>query len=149
VVQLAAAAGARVIATAHTDAERELVTRLGAHATVDHTGDLSSQVHEIAPDGVDAVAHLAGDQSSVELVRDGGRFVSTLVQSPDQVPTQTATVIPVFANPTREALDRCAQSLASGHTTVTVHQVFPLDQLQAAFNTFGQGTLGKVVITTD
>jgi NADPH:quinone reductase-like Zn-dependent oxidoreductase len=67
VVQLAAAAGARVIATAHTDAERELVTRLGAHATVDHTGDLSSQVHEIAPDGVDAVAHLAGDQSSVEL----------------------------------------------------------------------------------
>jgi NADPH:quinone reductase-like Zn-dependent oxidoreductase len=67
VVQLAAAAGARVIATAHTDAEREQVTRLGAHATVDHTGDLSSQVHEIAPDGVDAVAHLAGDQSSVEL----------------------------------------------------------------------------------
>jgi NADPH:quinone reductase-like Zn-dependent oxidoreductase len=149
VVQLAAAAGARVIATAHTDAERELVTRLGAHATVDHTGDLSSQVHEIAPDGVDAVAHLAGDQSSVELVRDGGRFVSTLVQSPDQVPTQTATVIPVFANPTREVLDQCAQSLASGDTTVTVQQVFPLEQLQAAFNTFGQGTLGKVVITTD
>jgi NADPH:quinone reductase-like Zn-dependent oxidoreductase len=149
VVQLAAAAGARVIATAHTDAERELVTRLGAHATVDHTGDLSSQVHEIAPDGVDAVAHLAGDQSSVELVRDGGRFVSTLVQSPDQVPTQTATVIPVFANPTREVLDRCAQSLASGDTTVTVQQVFPLEQLRAAFNTFGQGTLGKVVITTD
>ena len=44
VVQLAAAAGARVIATAHTDAERELVTRLGAQATVDHTGDLTSQV---------------------------------------------------------------------------------------------------------
>ena len=149
VVQLAAAAGARVIATAHTDAERELVTRLGAHATVDHTGDLSSQVHEIAPDGVDAVAHLAGDQSSVELVRDGGRFVSTLVQSPDQVPTQTASVIPVFANPTREVLDQCAQSLASGGITVTVQQVFPLDQLPAAFNTFGQGTLGKVVITTD
>jgi NADPH:quinone reductase len=149
VVQLAARAGARVIATAHSDAERELVTRLGAHATVDQTGDLSSQVHEIAPDGVDAVAHLAGDQSSVELVRDGGRFVSTLVQSPDQVPTQTATVIPVFANPTREVLDQCAQSLASGDTTVTVQQVFPLDQLQAAFNTFGQGTLGKVVITTD
>jgi NADPH:quinone reductase len=149
VVQLAARAGARVIATAHSDAERELVTRLGAHATVDQTGDLSSQVHETAPDGVDAVAHLAGDQSSVELVRDGGRFVSTLVQSPDQVPTQTATMIPVFANPTREVLDQCAQSLASGDTTVTVQQVFPLDQLQAAFNTFGQGTLGKVVITTD
>ena len=149
VVQLAAAAGARVIATAHTDAERELVTRLGANATVDHTGDLSAQVRQFAPDGVDAVAHLAGDPSSVELVRDGGRFVSTLVQSPDQVPTQTASVIPVFANPTREVLDQCAQNLASGGITVTVQQVFPLDQLPAAFNTFGQGTLGKVVITTD
>ena len=30
-----------------------------------------------------------------------------------------------------------------------IQQVFPLDQAQAAFDTFGQGTLGKVVITTD
>ena len=45
-----------VIASAHTDAERELVTRLGADATVDHTGDLSAQIRQIAPNGVDAVA---------------------------------------------------------------------------------------------
>ena len=149
VVQLAAAAGARVIATAHTDAERELVARLGAHATVDHTGDLSSQVREIAPDGVDAVAHLAGDPSAVALVRDGGRFVSTLVQSPDQVPTQTATVIPVYANPTREILDELGRAVATGQITVTVQQVFPLQQAHAALAAFGQGTLGKLVITTD
>jgi NADPH:quinone reductase-like Zn-dependent oxidoreductase len=149
VLQLAAAAGARVIATAHTDPERELVTRLGADVVVDHQADLAAQVRAAAPGGVDAIAHLAGDVSVVELVREGGRFASTLVQSPEQVPTQTATVFPVFANPTREVLDQCAQSLASGDTTVTVQQVFPLEQLQAAFNTFGQGTLGKVVITTD
>ena len=149
VLQLAAAAGAQVIATAHTDPERELVTRLGADVVVDHQADLAAQVRAAAPGGVDAIAHLAGDASVVELVCEGGRFASTLVQSPEQVPTQTATVIPVFANPTREVLDQCAQSLASGDTTLTVQQVFPLDQLQAAFNTFGQGTLGKVVITTD
>jgi NADPH:quinone reductase len=149
VVQLAAAAGAQVIATAHTDAERKLVTRLGAQATIDHTRDLTSQVRAIAPDGVNVLAHLAGDPGVVELVGDRGRFLSTLVQSPDQVPSQTATVVPVYANPTREMLDRVSHGLASGKTTVTVQQVFPLDQAQAAFDTFGQGTLGKVVITTD
>jgi NADPH:quinone reductase len=131
VVQLAAAAGARVIATAHTDAERELVTRLGANATVDHTGDLSAQIREIAPDGVDAVAHLAGDPGAVALIRDGGRFVSTLVQSPDQVPTQTASVVPVYANPTREILDELAHAVATGQITVIVQQVFPLQQAHA------------------
>ena len=149
VVQLAARAGARVIATAHTDAERELVTRLGADATVDHIGDLSAQIRQIAPNGVDAVAHLAGDPSAVAVIRDGGRFVSTLVQSPDQVPTQTATVIPVYANPTREILDELGRAVATGQITVTVQQVFPLQQAHAALAAFGQGTLGKLVITTD
>ena len=149
VVQLAAAAGARVIATAHTDAERELVSRLGADVVVDHQGDLASQVRAAAPDGVDAVAHLAGDASVVDLVREGGRFTSTLVQSPEQVPTQTATVVPVFANPTPEVLGRCAASQASGETTIVIQEVFSLEQVQAAFDTFSRGTLGKVVITTD
>ena len=138
-----------VIATAHTDAERELVTRLGADATVDHTGDLSAQIRQIAPDGVDAVAHLAGDPSAVAVIRDGGRFVSTLVQSPDQVPTQTASVVPVYANPTREILDELAHAVATGQITVTVQQVFTLQQAPAALAAFGQGTLGKLVITTD
>jgi len=149
VVQLAAAAGARVIATAHTDAERELVSRLGADVVVDHQADLASQVRAAAPDGVDAVAHLAGDASVVDLVREGGRFTSTLVQSPEQVPTQTATVVPVFANPTTEVLGRCAASQASGETTIVIQEVFSLEQVQAAFDTFSRGTLGKVVITTD
>jgi NADPH:quinone reductase len=149
VVQLATAAGARVIATAHTNAERELVSRLGAEVVVDHQADLDSQVRAAAPDGVDAVAHLAGDTSVVELVRDGGRFASTLLQSPEQLPAETATVIPVFANPTPETLARCAASQANGETAVAIQEVFPLEQLQAALDAFTQGTLGKVVITTD
>jgi NADPH2:quinone reductase len=138
-----------VIASAHTDAERELVTRLGADATVDHTGDLSAQIRQIAPNGVDAVAHLAGDPSAVAVIRDGGRFVSTLGQSPDQVPTQTASVVPVYANSTREILDELAHTVATGQITVTVQQVFTLQQAPAALAAFGQGTLGKLVITTD
>jgi NADPH:quinone reductase len=85
----------------------------------------------------------------VELVREGGRFASTLLQSPEQVPAETATVIPVFANPTRETPARSAASQATGETTVAIQEVFSLEQLQAALDAFTQGTRGKVVITTD
>ena len=129
--------------------QRELVSRLGAEVVVDYQADLASQVRAAAPDGVDAVAHLAGDASVVELVREGGRFASTLLQSPEQVPAETVTVIPVFANPTPETLARSAASQANGETTVAIQEIFTLEQLQAALNAFTRGTRGKVVITTD
>jgi len=149
VVQLAKAAGVRVIATAHTEQERKLVTDLGADETVDHAADLASQVRSIAPDGVDVVAHLAGDIGVVDLVRAGGRFVSTMVMSPDQVPTQSAVVVPVYANPTPEVLEKCAARQASGETKVAVQHVYPLSQVTEAFDRFAQGTLGKVVVSID
>ena len=149
VVQLATAAGARVIATAHTDEERELVADLGADATVDHTADLAPQLRATAPEGIDVVVHLAGDTGVVDLVAEGGRFVSTLVASPDQVPTRSAVVVPVYANPTPEVLELCAARQASGETKVTVQHVYPLDQVTEAFDRFTQGTLGKIVVSTD
>jgi NADPH:quinone reductase len=57
---------------------------------------------------------------------------------------------PVDAKPTHEILDELARAVATGQTTVTVQQVFPpLQQAHAALAAFGQGTLGKLVITTD
>jgi NADPH:quinone reductase-like Zn-dependent oxidoreductase len=149
VVQLAKSAGAWVIATAHTEQERRLVTDLGADATVDHTADLASQVRGIAPDGVEVVAHLAGDIGVVDLVRVGGRFVSTMVMSPDQVQTEAAVVVPVYANPSPEVLEKCAARQASGEAKVAVQHVYPLDQVTEAFDRFTQGTLGKVVVSID
>jgi NADPH:quinone reductase-like Zn-dependent oxidoreductase len=149
VVQLAAAAGARVLATASTEQGRELVTRLGAAAVVDHTSDLVSQVRELVPDGVDVVMHLAGDFSVLDALREGGRFVSTLVMSAEQVPTQSAIVVPVFANPTGDVLDRAATAQVRGVATVTVQRVFPLEQADEALAAFAAGTLGKIVISID
>ena len=149
VVELAAAAGARVIATAHSEAEQQLVTSLGAGATVDYTGDLAAQVREAAPDGVDAVVHLAGDFSSLELVRDGGRFVSTLMMTPDAVQSDSVVVVPIYADPTPAMLDRIAASQSAGETSVTVQDVFSLEHASEAMARFGQGTLGKVVISLD
>lgn len=149
VVQLAVADGVRVIATAHSDDEAALVRRLGADAVVDHTGDLAAQLTEAAPQGVDAVAHLAGDTASAALVRGGGRFASTLVQSPEQVPTETVTVVPVYANPTPEVLASSAANQDSGKTTVVIQEIYPLDRLQDAFDAFARGTMGKIVVSID
>lgn len=146
-VQRAARAGATVIATAHTEAEQALVRELGAQHTVDHTGDLASAVRSLSPDGVDTVLHFAGDAGSVlPLVRTGGTFVSTLLGSADELPSDTVTVAPVYANPTPEMLDRLAAAQADGSTTVTVQQTYPLEQTATALADFGKGTAGKLVI---
>ncbi|MDP9792997.1 NADPH:quinone reductase-like Zn-dependent oxidoreductase [Catenuloplanes nepalensis] len=139
VVQLATRAGATVIATAHTDEEKALVTSLGAAETADHTTDLAAQVKD-----VDVVFHLAGDPAALlGVLRSGGRFVSTLVGSPDQLPTEEHTVLPVFAQPTEDKLNR----LASGETRVVVEKVYPFEEATAAIAHFVAGTKGKIVVS--
>jgi len=62
-VQLAAAHGAEVIATARPDADR-WIQQLGASDTADHTtGDLAAQVRKAHPGGMDALLDLTGDQA--------------------------------------------------------------------------------------
>ncbi|MET0491573.1 MAG: NADP-dependent oxidoreductase [Actinoplanes sp.] len=143
VVQLAARAGATVIATAHTDEEKALVTGLGATETADYTGDLAAQVKD-----VDAVFHLAGDPAVLlGVLRGGGRFVSTLIGSPDQLPTREHTVSPIFANPAAGTLDRLAGHQERAEARVVVERVYPLDEALAAIAHFGGGTKGKIVVT--
>jgi len=149
-VQLAATGGAVVIATASTDEERELVTSLGAAETVDYRGDVAAAVRATRPDGVDVVLHFAGDPVGLlPAVRSGGRFVSTLIGSPDQVPGDGLTVVPISAAADAGTLDRIASSHVSGATRVAVQQVYALEQAASALADFGRGTLGKLVVTTD
>ena len=149
VAQLAAKAGAHVIATAHTDQERQYVTELGANEVVDYAADVAAAVLEAHPHGVDAVIHLAGDPSPLlRAVRKGGKFISTLVGSPDQLPAESATVLPVSASPTAPTLERLADNQAEGHTSVKIQRVYGLDGAARALADFAGGTLGKLVITT-
>lgn len=147
-VQLAVRAGAVVIATAKSPEEVEQVTGLGAASTVDYTEDVVAQVLVEHPDGVDVVLHFAGDPAAlVTAVRRGGRFVSTLVSSPDQVTADDVQIVPVFANPSPATLERLVQNQAEKHTTVTVQQIYDLDASAEAFGHFAGGTLGKLVVT--
>lgn len=119
-VQLAAAAGATVIATARTDEERQLVAELGADERVDHSGDVVASILEQHPDGVDLVLHFAGDTAALlGAVRMAGRLVSSLIGSSEQLPSEDATIISIYANPDASTLDRSATNHAEGRTRRT------------------------------
>jgi NADPH:quinone reductase-like Zn-dependent oxidoreductase len=141
-IQYAVTAGARVIATARPGNEADFVRGLGAAEVVDHTGDLPGQVRAIAPDGVDAVLHLAGDGEVLTgLLADDGRLASTLGLGSDHHPAATS----VMANPTTDTLDRLAADVAAGRLTVPVARTFPLAEVPAALSDFAGG-LGKIAI---
>ncbi|MFF4357627.1 NADP-dependent oxidoreductase [Streptomyces sp. NPDC001604] len=149
-VQLAAARGAKVIATARPGKEADFVTGLtGAEIHVaDFTGDLEAQVREIAPDGVDAVLHLAGDGVQLAgLLRPGGRIASTIGLTQDAVEGQDVTVHSVMADPNAQTLTALAEQAAAGALRVPVTATYPLEQAPQAFAAFGAGTLGKLAVT--
>jgi NADPH:quinone reductase-like Zn-dependent oxidoreductase len=142
--QYAAAAGARVIATARPGAETDFVRGLGATDVVDHTGDLAAQVRALSPDGVDVVLHLAGDVGVLAgLLTEKGRLASTRFLGPDQHP---AAVV-IRATPTVATLDRLAADVAAGRITVPVSRNYALADVPAALADFAAGTVGKLAVT--
>jgi NADPH:quinone reductase-like Zn-dependent oxidoreductase len=149
-LQLAARAGAKVIATAHPGEEAEELCQLGAAHSVDYTGDLAAQVLALHPDGVDAVLHFAGDPAVLaSVVRPGGVLVSTTALDRGQVPGQGIRVVPVYAKPTTATLERLARNHAEGHTRLTVQRVYDLEHTPDALEHFAAGTFGKLVISID
>jgi NADPH:quinone reductase-like Zn-dependent oxidoreductase len=142
-VQYAAAAGATVIATARPGEEADFVTELGAQHTVDYTGDVPAQVRAIAPQGVDAIVHLAGDGAELaELLAPGGKIGSTVGYGADQDPAATF----VMANPSADTLSRLAADAAAGRIRVPVTVTYSLDEVPRAFEDFRSGTRGKICI---
>jgi NADPH:quinone reductase-like Zn-dependent oxidoreductase len=143
-IQYAVAAGARVIATARPGPEAEFVRELGADHVVDYTGDLTTQVRAVAPDGVSAAVHLAGDGAQVaDLLASGGRLASTLGLGPEQHPGATA----IMANPDPATLDRLAADAASGRLRVPISRSYQLTEVPKALADFSAGTLGKLGVT--
>ena len=142
-VQYAVATGATVLATARPGEEADFVTGLGAQHTVDHTGDVPAQVRAIAPDGVDAVLHLAGDGAALaDLLAPGGRIASTLGYGAEQHPA----AVFVMANPSAETLQRLAADVAAGRVRVPITATYPLEQAPQALVDYGRGAVGKLAI---
>jgi NADPH:quinone reductase-like Zn-dependent oxidoreductase len=145
-IQLVAARGATVIATALPGAEAEFVTGLGATHTVDHT-DLAAQVRAIAPDGVHAALHFAGDGAAVAgLLAHGGRFASTVHFSPDEPAERHIKATKIMANPDTATLAQLADDVVAARLAVPVAKVYPLTDTAQAIADFTGGTLGKLRI---
>jgi NADPH:quinone reductase-like Zn-dependent oxidoreductase len=148
-VQMTAARGARVIATARPGAEADFVSALTDTDVdlVDFTGDLDAQVRALAPNGVDTVLHLAGDGAQLAaLLRPGGRIASTLGFGPDAVQGQDVTAHAVMADASTQTLTALAADAASGALRVPVTATYPLEQAPKAFAAFGSGALGKLAV---
>ncbi|MEU4394301.1 NADP-dependent oxidoreductase [Kribbella sp. NPDC023855] len=143
-VQLAAARGARVIATAMPGSEAAFVTALGASVAVDHA-DLVAQVRALAPDGVQAALHLAGDGDAVAgLLEKGGRLASTLHYSPEDASELKVTM--VMADPTTATLNALAAEVVAGRLRVPLARTYRLAEAAGAVADFTTGTVGKLAI---
>jgi NADPH:quinone reductase-like Zn-dependent oxidoreductase len=135
-LQYSVAAGAEVIATARPGTEEDFVRGLGATHVVDYSGDVAAQVRTIAPPGVAAIVHLAGDADQLTaLLAPGGRIASTLGYGPDQ----HAAAVAVMANPDTPTLDRLVADAAGGELRVPITRVYPLEETPQALADFGAG----------
>jgi NADPH:quinone reductase-like Zn-dependent oxidoreductase len=146
-LQIAAALGAEVIATAQSDDERDFVRSLGATFTVDYSGDLSDSVRYERPNGVDAVIHLAGDGNTLaQLLKPGGRLASTLGFSSEKLNRQDITVTAANARPDPALLQRLGAEAAAGRIKVPIQKTYRLDEVPKAIADFAAGTIGKLSV---
>jgi NADPH:quinone reductase len=147
-VQLAAARGASVIATARPDDET-WIRGLGASETVDYARDVAAQVREAHPDGVDAliIAVHVGDgfDGLAGLVRDGGT-IATTVGGPDQV-GRGISLAKVFAQADPAPFAEVVQLVGEGSLTVPLTKTYTFDELPMALGLVGERrSRGKVAI---
>jgi NADPH2:quinone reductase len=141
--QLAAAAGATVLAPALPEDEQYL-RGLGITEVLPRDGDVVAAVRERHPDGVDAIVDLVNfaPGSYDAALKDGGR-VASATNAAGAGPGRTN----VMAAPDPELLGRIAQQLADGTLTVPIQHTYDLAQAPEALQALGAThTRGKLAL---
>lgn len=156
-VQLAAAAGARVVAAASGPAKLRAAAAAGAEVTVDYTADgWPDRVREAAG-AVDVVYDgVGGDigRAALGLARDGGRFVvhgmasgAMTVPSAEQAARLHVTGLGSIGLPPRDLSGRALAQAAAGRLRPTIGQTFPLERAAAAHAAIERrATVGKTLL---
>src|SRR4051794_27587156 len=143
-VQLAAQAGASVIAPALTEDERYL-RDLGVTEIGPRDGAAAPAVRQRSPDGVDALLDLVNYTAGTydAALKDGARVASP-TGAAGEGPGRTM----VMAQPTTTNLDRAAQLLDSGTLKVRVQASYPLERATEALQALATShTQGKLAIS--
>ncbi|WP_461169905.1 NADPH:quinone reductase [Arthrobacter sp. Z1-15] len=166
-IQLAAWAGATVIATVSSDAKAELARAAGAHHVVRYPDDAEAdRIREIAPDGVDHIVEVSPAQNAaldVDVIANHGSIAYYANNNGDEF---TVPVIPSFAKNVRwqgvlvytvgseahyAAAEDITAALRDGALPVGEQAGLPLtwfslEDTAAAHDAVENGTTGKVLI---
>ena len=137
-VQLAAEAGARVIASALPEDE-DYLRDLGAAEILDRDADLETTVHERYADGLDAILDVVSDTPRESLLKDGGRLASSRGTAGDG-PRR----FNLMAQPTPENLRRLAELLDAGTLRVHIRASYDLARAGEALAALSGHTRGKI-----
>ena len=174
-VQMAAAAGARVLAVASTPAKRELAAGLGAHDVVGYEA-----YRDALRNGVDIVLDAVGGalfrpgwkalnpdgryvlygfaaavgpqrvrrfHAGLELLRMGALMPSALVQRTRTLAGFNLSMVPHLAGELQARFTRIEAMLAAGTLKPVIGAVFPFERLPEAHALLqGRGSTGKVVV---
>ena len=148
VIQLAKTEGLTVIADA-SEADRELVTDLGADIVVRRGDDVATRFREHFSDGVDGLADGAvQNELVIPAVRDGGAFTSVrgFIGEPLREISFTATMVRTYDGEF-EKLDRLRQLVESGSITLRVADTYTPERAGEAHRRLeAGGTRGRLVI---
>jgi NADPH2:quinone reductase len=142
-VQLAARAGAWVVAPALPEDETDL-RELGVNELLPRDGDLAAAAHERHPDGFDAVLDLVNyaPDTPASLAREGGHVASP-TGAAGEGPGRTM----VIATPTPENLQRLGGLLADGVLRLPIQATYQLAQAPEALAALAtMHTRGKLAI---
>ncbi len=142
--QLAARAGARVIAPALPEDE-DYLRELGVSDVIARDGDVAAAVRELVLDGVDALIDLVNYAPGTydAALKDGARVASS-TGAAGEGPGRSN----IMAAPTPENLQRLGALLADGSLRVPVQATYELAQAPEALAALrGQHNQGKLAIT--
>jgi NADPH:quinone reductase-like Zn-dependent oxidoreductase len=157
-VQIARHAGARVVATAGSEAKRERLRALGVHAAVDHgRADWPVEVRRLAGGaGVDLVfEHVGGAMwaGALSVVRRGGRVVTCGAHAGEQVPLdlidlfrRQVALLGSYSAPTR-AVREVVRLVADGVFRPVIHATLPLVEAPRAHTRLAaREAFGKLIL---
>ena len=150
-VQLAAARGAKVVASALPQDEA-WIRGLGADEIVDYSGDVAAAMLGRYPEGVDGLivaAHVGdGFGALTDLVKNGGRIASTVGGADVEALAQRGVVATnVIGHADPETFARVVQMAADGMLSVPITRSFAFDELPQALRLVGEeSSRGKFAI---
>ena len=144
-VQIAAATGARVIATA-SERNHDFLRALGAEP-VSYGGGLAERVRALAPGGANVVADFVGGtlDTTLAVLAKGGRHASIADRAVEQ---HGGTWM--WVNPNGADLERLSRLVDERRLKVEVARTFPLEDAAEAFRLNMEGhTRGKIIVRVD